>query len=99
MKAGRELDALVAEKVMGLTPTCPCPVCTPTYSTMILAAWQVVERMIGDGWNLHAAQVGANGGFTFFAKGDQVASTNVRGINPLSICLAALAACGVEVPE
>jgi hypothetical protein len=40
MKAGRELDALVAEKVMGNTTilACTCPACLPTYSTTILAA-------------------------------------------------------------
>ena len=50
MKAGRELDALVAEKVMGLTeedwiagPTgLPRP-----YSTDIAAAWEVVEKLRG----------------------------------------------------
>lgn len=38
MKPGRELDALVAEKVMGQ----PMPDEPPTYSTDISAAWTVV---------------------------------------------------------
>jgi hypothetical protein len=57
MKPGRELDLLVAEKVMGLTKTdylvfdkdsnivgdiCDFP---KSYSTDISAAWEVVEKM------------------------------------------------------
>jgi hypothetical protein len=65
MNTGRELDALVAEKVMGWrdvsdgygTP----PEATlweaihiiPHYSTDIAAAWQVVERMRDQGWTSH----------------------------------------------
>ena len=55
MKAGRELDALVAEKVMGHdmekdfcttcydSPTCDRPI--PRYSILIQDAWPVVEKM------------------------------------------------------
>ena len=77
MKAGRELDALVAEKVMGLVLTCPVDprfdhsvgtnkdgssakrnFCRwpdgrehwiPFFSTDIADAWQVVEKLAGDG--------------------------------------------------
>lgn len=59
MKPGRELDALVAEKVMGIKlPTAliyrPCDVpdpkvlddiILPHFSTDIAAAWEVVEKM------------------------------------------------------
>lgn len=41
-QTGLELDALIAEKVMGLTPTHPLP----SYSTDIAAAWTVAETMI-----------------------------------------------------
>jgi hypothetical protein len=37
MPAGREMDALIAEKVMGVKLFCFCP------STDIAAAWQVVD--------------------------------------------------------
>jgi hypothetical protein len=62
--AGRELDALVAERVMGWTyKTFPDGVLPhvkhwhgpndecllPCYSISIAAAWQVVERLIEDG--------------------------------------------------
>ena len=58
MEAGRELDALVAEKVMKNKHSNPetfgrCPTCgydafypdLPRYSTDIAAAWEVVEKM------------------------------------------------------
>jgi len=60
MQAGRELDALVAEKVMGwkwlerdefneyrhLTPNGQkIQVAVPRYSTDIAAAWQIVEKI------------------------------------------------------
>lgn len=62
MEPGRELDALVAEKVMGLEitkianghmwfrdgVTLRSPI--PHYSTDIAAAWLVVEKMSSDGW-------------------------------------------------
>ena len=41
-RAGRELDALVAEKVMGWAPG---ERGTPTFSTSIAAAWQLVEKL------------------------------------------------------
>lgn len=43
MQAGREMDALIAEKVMGYRAA--DIVSVPEYSTHIAAAWQVVERM------------------------------------------------------
>lgn len=55
MKPGRELDALVAEKVMGLTSSeveihrqfwlDGCFSNLPHYSTDIAAAWEVVEKL------------------------------------------------------
>lgn len=48
MVAGREMDALVAEKVMGLKP--PWPILAfyepspPAYSTDIAAAWEVLDK-------------------------------------------------------
>lgn len=62
MEAGRELDALIAEKVMGLERCgCKCglflneyhePFLEPHYSTDIAAAWEVVEKLnsMGLGW-------------------------------------------------
>ena len=57
MKPGRELDALIAEKVMGLDPPMAQPSGRrikgfwsewdglPHYSTSIEAAWEVVEKI------------------------------------------------------
>ena len=65
MNPGRELDALVAEKVMGWTysqsamvwyPSGLHPMANvfghtiPNYSTSIEAAWQVVEKITSDHW-------------------------------------------------
>ena len=45
LQAGHELDALVAEKVMGWAPG---ERGTPAFSTSIAAAWEVVEKMRAD---------------------------------------------------
>ncbi len=91
MKAGRELDALVAEKVMGqyfrnewyklYNDTIPC------YSTDISAAWKVVEKIkkefvgISDPLNCNIWECS----FTF--------KTSALGETaPLAICRAALLA-------
>lgn len=63
MNAGRELDVLVAEKVMGWRGSsekhyvgnsgkCFCCGIIPPYSTSIAAAWEVVEKMFYLGWDL-----------------------------------------------
>lgn len=44
LKAGLELDQLVAEKVMGWRRV-PQIAETPCYSTSIAAAWRVIDRM------------------------------------------------------
>lgn len=72
MKPGRELDALVAEKVMGLEPwpgrpgafRAPIvppkveskPCDPPPYSTDIAAAWEVVGRLRSQECALHLSQ-------------------------------------------
>lgn len=47
MEAGRELDALIAEKVMGFTVKGGLPISAwpPHYSADIAAAWEVVKKM------------------------------------------------------
>lgn len=49
---GRELDALVSSKVMGLTSGCQTVPWSlvPRYSTNIQDAWQVVEHLRRQGW-------------------------------------------------
>ncbi len=61
MDAGREMDALIAEKVMGIElpkwifqehglTTKTSREVVPDYSTDIAAAWQVVEKMRSNGY-------------------------------------------------
>ncbi len=89
MKAGRELDALIAEKVMGWDSRCiPKP-----YSRDIGYAWQVVEKVLSDvkgHVDLSIEPDGVNciiSGYTFDAG--ETADTA-----PLAICQAALKAVG-----
>jgi hypothetical protein len=63
LKAGREMDALIAERVFGVTetrravrtmngPARRVSYNIPKYSTDIAAAWLVVEKMVADGWEI-----------------------------------------------
>lgn len=104
LTAGRELDALVAEKVMGWAPRdagagdrliyvgawAHCE-SLPHYSTDIAAAWQVVEKLAADGLYVHVG----------YCLGRTEASVNspldiidnaYAPTAPLAICLAALKA-------
>ena len=101
MNAGRELDALVAEKVMG-HEFCPihhslfCCGRGANYSTSIADAWLVVEKMREMGaW----MSLSVTGGKTWDVRGiiDERKPTEVRFIAhsesaPEAICLAALRA-------
>jgi len=99
VKAGPELDALIAEKVMGQTRSEGLPgkfepqigrwPYLPPYSTNIEAAWEVAEKL-----RLCVVPVedATRKGWTAFAEGrwaeDGAANATVSA--PLSICLAAL---------
>ena len=68
MPAGRELDALVAEKVVKRDiHVYECPAspfsrkngrccCVPHYSTYIAAAWEVVEKLRADGYRFRGVE-------------------------------------------
>lgn len=114
MKPGRELDALVAEKVMGLKinwdETTPCPLCGDVgrfcgarmwcshdgwyysqykdYSTDIAAAWEVVEKLRGDGWIFNLSDSWAA---QFHMPGNILVVSSAKSA-PHAICLAALKA-------
>lgn len=110
MNAGRPLDALVAERVMGLMahritvnealhlmtngPRPGEPVPVRFYSTDIAAAWEVVEK-------LHLCELGmlvdgeGSASWRCVFGGPAFAEAHTA---PLAICLAALKAVGVEVP-
>lgn len=93
MNAGRELDALVAEKVMGDVPGLvlwPAP-----YSTHIGCAWRVVEQLRKSGdvislnWYPGAGQWECVVHRLPHAHGEDATA-------PHAICLAALQAVGVK---
>jgi hypothetical protein len=101
MKSGRELDLIVAEKVMGLT-TMPERGCEgpwyftenrwcalPFYSQNISAAWEVVEKMKEDFCISLIKDLGYSADFGGWLSDADTA--------PHAICLAALKAKGVEV--
>lgn len=109
MKPGRELDALVAEKVMGypgdgnvwyVTGDYANPDSIPEYSTDIAAAWEVVEKMKHSSWSFSIrssddceAEFSLNDG-KFLQNADTVGMG--RGDTaPYAICLAALKAVGI----
>lgn len=118
MKPGRELDALVAEKMMGLeianytgethegirvirvnNPS-KVVLAPKPYSTDIAAAWEVVEKMasVANEWTFE---------FRYTNVAVRVTDNNLNGISvlevqdtaPHAICLAALKAVGVEIPD
>lgn len=104
MDAGRELDALIAEKVMGWTwkevegeqylyPPRPGDVNIPHYSTDIAAAWQVVEKLAELGM-LTSVCWGRSGNHGIIASVDILEGGFNKPIAahtaPLAICLAAL---------
>lgn len=124
MKAGRELDALVGQKVMGWTraydrrlkgewwsaPEDPQGFYAdfPEWSTDISAAWVVVEKMRERGFWFRMSTPFSLKGTTLFGGFTSHNSTGWNGrpdyghaaeSAPEVICLAALKACGVEVPK
>ncbi len=123
MEAGRELDALVAEKVMGwedrrmvglaspgwLKPGSSQLHNLPRYSANIRDAWEVVEKLKADGWNIHMDSVGFNNEDegewrTHFSHDveDDARYAHVYddgGTAPHAISLAALKAVGCSLEE
>lgn len=106
MKPGRELDALVAEKVMGWSPVgdefdgaeFAAFLDAHPYSTDIAAAWEVFEK-IQPAAICHAKFGGKNKLPEWVVArpddmGDEIATAPTA---PHAICLAALNAVGVEV--
>lgn len=142
MDAGRELDALVAEKVMGwVNVACLNGGNTPTgepdddwnrdarndprhggtgipqvhrlevpdYSTQINDAWEVVEKLKRDGWNVSLGgdngwgctiyKIHAQGGKNFSSTWEESFGPINAETAPLAICLAALKAVGYDVVQ
>lgn len=90
-KAGRALDALVAEKVMGHRPGVNS---VHAYSTEIAAAWMVVEK-IGNWHEFTFAVIKGvvqweAGWYESGCEGLEQRASAVADTPPLAICLAAL---------
>jgi hypothetical protein len=102
MKPGRELDLLVATKVMGMPEDPDLWVWAPRYSISLEAAWEVLEKVCkGTDWS---PQVGLkscmlSGGFVndWGQKPTKIVIIKVAESAPHAICVAALKAMGVDV--
>lgn len=110
MEAGKELDALVAERVFGLKlrnltdTSCElwrapgwieCGPCS-AYSTKIAAAWQVVEKMRERNLFLDIHAYPEYYEVMVMGSDGNCMSSMLEDTVPLAICKAALIACGVE---
>lgn len=94
----REIDALVAEKVMGLHDTHAIQYgekAIPNYSTDISAAWEVVEKMMkGEAGPIGSLQIDCMWPEWRVKYLDTITRSDSA---PLAIALAALKSVGVEV--
>lgn len=112
MKPGRELDKLVAERVMGLdvsNPSSPmsCDVChkdfyfdgsIKPYSTEIGAAWEVARKFTKLGYGITLTQLKDGQWHCLFDGKDSMNDFEAIGESEAhAICLAALKTNGVEV--
>ncbi len=96
MKAGRELDILVAQKVMGWSPIESTEYC-PWYSRDISSAWQVVVKLTSD--MVWLSLLNYFGGWSaIFDNREHHGIQCEASTAEVAICLAALAAVGYEVP-
>lgn len=68
----------------------------PAFSTDIAAAWQVVERLVEQGWTVDVEVHSDHTETLCYRWEPDVAYCQFVPTAPLSICLAALAACPVE---
>jgi hypothetical protein len=91
MKPGRELDLLVAEKVMGYKRNHGVHGNVPFYSTDLAAAWEVVEKMKKN-YGFELSWFMAIKKWKVCIGLASIATDTI----PHSICLAALAALGVR---
>lgn len=109
------IDDLIAEHVFGLTPIYkegePGPLFDygpsakkrpsgpDNYSTNIADAWEVVEKMRDDQWNivLYDTTIPNSSGCVVYKYNENFAYLKVGAKVPKAICLAALKAKGVEV--
>lgn len=92
----REIDRLVAEKVMGWILLENNPDKLPRYSEDIAAAWNVVEKLKMYEPELSWSDETHSWWFVFHKLPHRIQSQDTAS---LAICLAALKANGIEVPQ
>lgn len=96
MKPGRDLDAFIAEKVMGEKNDGTLHLWVPRYSLSMDAAWEVVEKLTvtTKQWlRLEQHPTGCTATFELSGAGDKDAEWSAEAITaPHAICLAALKA-------
>ncbi len=96
MKPSRELDILVATKVMGMPEDPDLWVWAPRYSLSLEAAWEVVEKLRGV-WDIRSMST------TWVVRLSIQVGTSDKRVGAEAetvqhaICLAALKAMGVDV--
>lgn len=104
MKPGRDLDALVMEKVMGYGRPLPFDPMVPRYSTDLMEAWEIVRKFgaeLSVGRVTCVATIGIvedNGRGEMEIKRFDAYSEEGEHSAPHAICLAALKAVGA-LPE
>ncbi len=87
MKPGRELDSLVAAKVMGIEHPAP-------YSTSIEAAWEVVEKLKANGEGIRL--IYHYGHWNVLFEHEDYCYNSPAESAPHAICLAALKTMGIK---
>lgn len=114
MTAGRELDALVAEKVMGHRIFQPPPLTLDQawevrpnntegrpllpYSTDIIAAWQVVAKLMDSHFMVSVNCSHESGWWAVvYPSSGPAIESEYASSGPHAICLAALEAVGIKV--
>lgn len=112
MEAGRELDFLVSTHVMGMVAFKGALGCwfentpdeedvahvLPHYSSDMVAAWRVVERMETLGFHMDMLRYVGGRADVRFVSGDGGGVCGLRPV-PEAICHAALAAVGHPLPQ
>lgn len=111
MKPGKELDALIAEHVMGAKEVLAKPEGAtylfrkgdylyedpPSYSTEIAQAWEVLAVLAEKGWDYSVFNTEFEGIYCQFYTRERGYIESSAETAPLAICLAALKVVGIKL--
>lgn len=92
MKEGRELDAIIAVKIMGLKAIEPENI--PHYSTDIFAAYKIISKLLRDGWFCKvSSRISKDGSLFYKANFHQHGRECERFATtiPMAVCTSAMA--------